>query len=63
MGISAINHVIVIMIKVFELFVLKEINERNAEPRYIHFVFFVLCFMFYVLFRQRNVECVWTFKP
>ena len=35
--IGAINHVIVI--KVFELFELKGINERNVEPRYIHFVF------------------------
>jgi len=31
------------MVKVFELFTLKEINERNAEPRYIHFC--VFCFI------------------
>jgi hypothetical protein len=42
------------MVKVFELFTLKELNERNAEPRYIHF---------YILFRQRKASGGWVFKP
>lgn len=35
------NHAIVV--KVFELFAPKGINERNAESRYIHFCFLCFC--------------------